>query len=151
MALETKSTPFGDVYRLVGGCKDDYSNIVDMEFYRKPSGVVRLRRRVQTITCQRPMAKALRAVEAACGFEVVVTGSARTCEFQAALYRKDPKRYAPPSVGLHCQALAIDTNTDWRTALTDEQERDFVRWMKHFGFTQARADEPWHWSYGWTA
>lgn len=151
MALESVTTKFGKVFRLVGGCKDDYGNIITSVYYRKPSGLIRRRRRVQSITMQRPAIEALRVVEAHLGKEVVVTGSARSCAYQAALYAKDPNRYAKPSVGLHCQALAIDVNSDWRAALTDREEALFVKLMHQVGFTQARADEPWHWSYGWTA
>jgi len=151
MAVETYHTKFGDVYRLVGGCKDDYSNIVTSRTYRKESGIVRTRPRTVAITAQRPLIKALRVVEAHLDQEVVVTGSMRTCELQAALYRKDPSRYAPPSVGVHCQGLAIDVNTTWRAALSDKQEAEFVKLMKQVGFNQARPDEPWHFSFEVTA
>jgi hypothetical protein len=151
MAVETQVTKFGPVYRDVGGCKDDYKNIVTSSYYRKPSGIVRRRRRATSITMQKPAIEALRVVEAHMGMEVVVTGSSRSCELQAALYKKDPNRYAPPNVGLHCQALAIDVNTTWRAALSDKEEAQFLLLMKQVGFTQARPDEPWHFSYGWTA
>jgi hypothetical protein len=151
MAIESKDTKFGTVYRLVGGCKDDFKNIITSKYYRKPSGLIPRRRRGVDITMQAPAIKALRVVEAHLGKEVEVTGSARSCALQAELYKKDPSRYAPPSVGLHCQALAIDVNTVWRDGLTSEQEAEFVKLMKQVGFTQARSDEPWHWSYGWTA
>jgi len=151
MALETKDTKFGKVFRLAGGCKDDFENIVTSRFYRKPSGVIPHRLRHISITMQRPAIEALRVVEAHLGQEVKVTGSARTCELQAQLYAKDPKRYAPPSVGLHCQALAIDVDTVWRDSLSNKDEEEFVKLMKQVGFTQARPDEPWHWSFGWTA
>jgi hypothetical protein len=151
MNLESKSTKFGTVYRLVAGCRDSYSSITTSKNYRKPSGLVKWRKRTQAITMQKPAILALRVVEAHLGMEVVVTGSFRTCATQAALYAKDPKRYAPPSVGLHCQALAIDVNTTWRDALTTKQEEEFVKLMAQVGFTQARPDEPWHFSFGWTA
>lgn len=151
MAVETYETKFGNVYRMVGGCKDDYSNITTSRSYRKTSGVVRVRPRTVAITLQRPAIKALRVVEAHLGQEVVVTGSLRTCELQAALYRKDPSRYAPPSVGVHCQGLAIDVNTTWRSALSDKDEAEFVKLMHQVGFNQSRPDEPWHWSYEVTA
>ena len=151
MSIERKDTKFGPVFRLNGGCKDDYANIVTSRFYRKPSGVVKRRLRTQAITMQKPALDALRVVEAHLGMEVVVTGSSRSCALQASLYAKDPKRYAPPSVGLHCQALAIDVNTTWRAALTDKEEAEFVKLMAQVGFTQARPDEPWHFSFGWTA
>jgi hypothetical protein len=150
MAIETKSTPFGAVYR-DSVCKDDYANIKTSNNYRKPSGLIKWRRRVVAITAQRPLIEALRVVEAHLGKEVVVTGSARTCALQTALYAKNPSRYASPNVSMHCQALAIDVNTTWRDALTTAEEAEFVKLMHQVGFTQARADEPWHWSFGWTA
>lgn len=150
MSIETKQTKFGPVYRS-SGCKDDYANIVTAKRYRKPSGVVPFRTRDIAITMQRPAIQALRVVESHLGKEVRVTGSARSCELQASLYAKDPKRYAPPNVGLHCQALAIDVDTVWRDSLTNAEEAEFVKLMHQVGFTQARPDEPWHWSYGWTA
>lgn len=151
MGIESRITKFGTVYRNIGGCTDDYHNIVTSRFYRKPSGVVKHRLRKTQITAQRPAIKAIRVVEAHLGEEVLFTGSFRTCEYQAALYRKDPVRYAPPNVGLHCQALAFDVNTTWRAGLSDRKEAEFVKLMHQVGFTQARADEPWHWSFGWTA
>ena len=151
MAVIEKDTRYGKVYRNLATCQDDYDNIVTSRVYHKPSGIIRVRPRAMNITAQRPLIKALRDVEEQLGFEVVVTGSARTCALQAALYKKDPDRYARPSEGLHCQALAIDVNTTWRAALSDKDEARFVAWMKHVGFTQARPDEPWHWSFGWTA
>ena len=151
MAIEVKDTKFGKVYRDVGGCKDDYANIVTAKRYRKASGVVPFRTRQVAITMQRPAILALRVVEAHLEREVVVTGSSRSCALQAALYAKDPSRYARPSEGLHCQALAIDVNTTWRASLTDKEEAEFVKLMAQVGFTQARPDEPWHFSYGWTA
>lgn len=151
MTVIEKQTRFGTVYRNPAVCQDDYDNIVTSRVFHKPSGVIRIRPRVQSITAQRGLIKALRDVEEHLGFEVVVTGSARTCALQAALYKKDPDRYAKPSEGLHCQALAIDVNTTWQAGLSDKDEARFKAWMKHNGFTQARPDEPWHWSYGWTA
>lgn len=151
MALESTLTEYGRVYRLVGGCKDDYANIDTSKNYRKESGVVKWRRRTVAISGQHPMLAAIRQVEKELGMEIVVTGSLRTCALQASLYAKDRNRYAPPSVGLHCQGLAIDVNTVWRDALSVHDELRFVGLMKHAGFTQARSDEPWHWSFGWTA
>lgn len=147
MAIETKDTRFGKVFRDVGGCKDDYDNIVTSSSYRKPSGVIRKRARKVAITGQRPMIEAIRRAEEILGREIVVTGSARTCELQAALYKSNPSRYAPPSVGLHCQGLAIDVTTEDPELTTKVREV-----LTRVGFTQARvADEPWHFSFGWTA
>jgi hypothetical protein len=49
-------------------------------------------------------------------------------------------------VGLHCQALAIDVST---SLLNQDQIR---RALLKRGWTQSRPDdEPWHYSFGWTA
>jgi hypothetical protein len=83
---------------------------------------------------------------------VQVTGTSRSCELQAQLYASDRSRYAPPSVGLHTQGLAIDVDTNWQQALDGPTEWKFKQAMKAAGWTQTRPDdEPWHWSYGWTA
>ncbi len=143
--LQSKSTEYGTVHRLDGGCKDDWANIITDDYYRKQSGVVRRRKRAVSITLQKPALIALQKAEAELGIEIVVSGSARTCAYQAELYKKDPDRYAAPWEGLHCQALAIDVNTGM---LTDRVKHA----LKRHGFTQARpVDEPWHFSYGWTA
>lgn len=147
MAVERKETRFGTVFRLVGGCKDDWKNVVTSRYYRKPSGLIRRRLRPVPITLQKPAMDALRKAEERAGMEITVTGSRRTCALQAELYARDSHRYAPPSVGLHCQALAIDQNMDNQTAKPATKEA-----LLHVGFTQSRpTDEPWHWSFGWTA
>lgn len=146
MAVEVKETRFGRVFRLQGGCKDDYKNIQTSRFYRKPAGLIRRRLRPVQITLQGPALEAFRRAEERAGCEITVTGSARSCALQAELYAKDPHRYAPPSVGLHCQALAIDQNMNNQSAKPETKEA-----LLHVGFTQARTDEPWHFSCGWTA
>lgn len=145
--VQRKDTRFGTVFRLDGGCKDDWKNIVTSRYYKKPSGLIRRRRRKNPITMQKPAILALQRAEERLGREVVVTGSLRTCALQAELYKSDPSRYAPPSVGLHCQGLAFDATTE------DPQLKTTTRAaLEHVGFTQARPDdEPWHFSYGWTA
>jgi hypothetical protein len=147
MPLETKSTKYGKVFRLEGGCKDDWDNIVTARYYRKPSGLIRRRLRRVPITMQKPAIEALRVAEAALAREIVVTGSLRTCELQAKLYASDRARFAPNTVGLHCQGLAIDVSTN------DPELKTKVRKaLLAVGFTQTRVDdEPWHFSYGWTA
>lgn len=145
--LQTKDTTYGKVFRLYGGCKDDWKTIVTSRFYRKPSGLIRRRLRKKSITMQQPAIKALKEAEVKLGREIVTTGSFRTCALQDSLYRSDTKRFAPNTVGLHCQGLAIDVTTE------DPELKTTVRkaLLAH-GFTQTRPDdEPWHFSYGWTA
>lgn len=147
MAVRTYETKYGDVYRCIGCCKDDYKNIDTMKNYRKASGVLKWRRRRVYITGQRPMLAAIRDAEKALGREIVVTGSLRTCALQAALYKSDPDRFAPPTVGVHCQGLAIDVTTE------DPELKTKVRKaLLAVGFHQSRAaDEPWHFSFKVTA
>lgn len=146
MGIEKKETDWGAVYRS-STCKDNYETIVTSEYYRKPSGLIRRRKRDIAITLQRPALESLRECEAKLGREIKVTGTSRTCALQAALYKKDPQRYAPPNVGLHCQSLAIDVST-----LDSELKTRVREVLTHHGWTQARPyDEPWHFSFGWTA
>lgn len=147
MSTTTVQTKYGPVYRLVGGCKDNWSNVETSRNYRKASGVKRWRRRRVYISGQKPMLMAIRAAEKSLGRELVVTGSRRTCELQASLYRSDPKRFAAPSVGVHCQGLAIDVTTE------DPELKTKVRKaLLAEGFHQSRPDdEPWHFSFGVTA
>ena len=132
--LVKKWTKYGRVYRLVGGCKDNYSNIVEKD------------RVGYTLKLQRPAMRSLMAVEKKLGRQVKLTGSFRSCAFQLQLWQSDPNRYAHPSVGLHTQALAIDVSTA-------QGDQDRIRYLlKKNGWTQSRPDdEPWHYSYGWTA
>lgn len=145
--LEKKNTKHGVVWRLNGGCRDTYGNIVTSKYYRKESGIIRRRKRAVPLTMQRPAIEAVRFAERRLGREIVFTGTRRTCELQLALYKSDPNRYAPPWVGLHCQALAGDVTTE------DPQLKVEVKHaLEAEGFMQARpTDEPWHFSYGWSA
>jgi hypothetical protein len=155
MAVESRVTEYGKVYRLVGGCKDNWDNIITATIGGQYSIGS------ETYTLQKPAVDSLRWVASEIGqwgpfrFRkrvVLVTGTIRTCERQAALYASDPSRYAPPSVGLHTQGLAIDVDMNWYTALSDKLKGRFRTAMRAAGWTQSRpTDEPWHWSFGWTA
>lgn len=142
MGIERYETRYGTVYRMVGGCKDDWKNLATSNFYRKDSGVIRLRSRRLPVKMQRPALQAFRQAEAKVGHEIVVTGSLRTCELQAALYRSDPNRYAQPSEGVHCQGLAVDVSTEQPDLTTGIRKA-----MTLCGFKQSRSDEPWHFSF----
>jgi hypothetical protein len=146
-SIERYETKYGPVFREIGGCKDNWTNIVTSEYYRKTSGLIRRRARQTSITLQKPAIDSLRAAEARLGREIVVTGSFRTCSLQAVLYKSDPNRFAPNTVGVHCQALAIDVTTE------DPELKTKVRKaLLAEGWHQSRPeDEPWHWSYKVTA
>jgi hypothetical protein len=102
------------------------------------------------MTLQRPALRSIEAVEEEISGRwikryVRVTGTWRSCAFQLSKWKEDPSRFAHPSVGLHTQGLAIDIHTAF---LNKRLKRAL---LKH-GWTQSRPDdEPWHFSYGWTA
>lgn len=147
MERQEMVTAHGRIYRLEGGCRDDWANIVTSRWYRKPSGLIRRKRRRNPITLQRPAIESWKAAEAQLGREIVVTGSIRTCELQAQLYASDQSRYAPPWVGLHTQGLAADVTTEDPYLTTTTRKA-----LEAHGWSQARPeDEPWHFSMGWTA
>lgn len=120
-------------------CKDDWSNIREVTL--GPGATYKL---------QRPAIKSLRAVASDLGGPwsakpVRVTGTWRSCEYQASLYAKDSSRYANPNSTLHTQGLAIDVHTGYLNA----KVRDSL--LKH-GWHQSRpVDEPWHFSFRLTA
>lgn len=146
MTIERYETKYGVVFRDVGGCKDDWNNIGTSRYYRKTSGLIRRRKRRVPITMQKPALEALKVAEQRLGHEIVVTGSFRTCELQDALYHSDPpasmKRFAPNTVGVHCQALALDASTEQPDLTTAIRKAMLAQ-----DFHQSRPDEPWHFSY----
>jgi hypothetical protein len=76
---------------------------------------------------------------------IYLTGSIRSCDTQARLYKSDSNRYAPPDVGVHTHGLAIDVHTGYLNAV-------IRRILFNHGWTQSRPDdEPWHRSFGVTA
>lgn len=145
MAIETYKTEYGTVYHRPT-CKDDWKNIVVTK-RRRPSGLVVP---YTTMKLQEPAVRSIRAVEKELSrpwkpFYVRVTGSHRTCAFQAEKYAEDPSRFAPPNAGLHTHGLAIDVHTGY---LTDKLKTT----LKRHGWHQSRpVDEPWHFSYRLTA
>lgn len=141
MAVETYETRYGPIYRLVGGCKDDWQNIDVSKWYRKPSGIIRWRRRRVYLRMQRPALKAFKDAESRVGHEITVTGTLRTCALQQELYARDSNRYAPPSVGVHTQGLAVDVSTDQPDFGTKIHKA-----LIACQFKQARPDEDWHYS-----
>lgn len=123
-------------------CKSDWKNIKSVVSRRRDGSPIPW----TNLTLQEPAIKSIRAVEKDLSkpwkkFYVKVTGTHRTCAFQAAKYKEDPKRYAPPNAGLHTHGLAIDVHTGYLS------EKLRVSLLKH-GWEQSRpSDEPWHFSY----
>lgn len=143
-------TPTGVIY-YGGACKDDYKN---MKVYDQGGGHT-------IVVLQGPALRGFKAAQAlyakATGWTkkrlernpdgrpiIILAGSKRTCATQAALYRKDPHRYADPKLTGHTRGIAIDV---------DQSQPNLAKVnaaLAKAGWTRARSDEPWHWSYGVT-
>ena len=100
-----------------GACRDDYPNI---ELYH---------RKDDTVKFQRPAMKAFKAAEEKVGRLIPLTGSWRSCAYQAQLHASDPSRFADPATSLLFG-------------------RKIHRALTNIGWKQARDDEPWHYSWG---
>jgi len=111
-----------------GPCKDDYANIESATILG------------QSVKLQKPaMDSFIAAANEVKGIKL--SGSWRSCVAQTSYYNSDPNRYAPPNVTAHVRGLAIDVDTGGsQTALHTA--------LSKRGWFQARADEPWHYSYG---
>ncbi len=131
-------TPYG-VIHYGGPCKDDYAN---MRLYDQPPPGG------SPVKLQGPAVRAFKAAEVRYGKRtnrkwraIALTGSWRSCDYQAQLYRRDPNRYASPTGTLHTRGLAIDVSqAQPNLAIIDAV-------LKAEGWKKARPDEPWHYSY----
>ncbi len=139
-------TPYGVVHS-GGTCKDDYPNL--RVYDQPPAGG-------SPVKLQAPALRAFKAAERryakASGWSperikkqggrpIPLTGSWRSCAFQAECYKKDSKRYASPDGTLHTRGLAIDVST---SAPNQDKMRAA---LKAEGWVQARSDEMWHYAY----
>ena len=142
MSITTYETRYGTVFHS-SVCKDDFQNVVTKTVKRRGPGGYSVTYRLQA-----PAIASLRAVAKDIGgpfrqLPVKVTGTSRTCAYQASLYAKDPSRYASPNSTLHTQGLAIDVDTNF---LHDHPEAK-ASLLAH-GWNQSRpVDEPWHFSF----
>lgn len=131
-----------------GSCKDDYRNIVNYNQHTSDP-IVKL---------QRPAMRSLKASEQV--FQrrsrdrkgsrpIRQTGTWRSCQQQADLYRSDRNRFAPPNVTGHTRGLCIDVR--WDDYFNADEKQLIRRILLDHGWHQARPiDEPWHFSYGIT-
>ena len=140
-------TPNGAIH-YGGQCKDDYPNI--RLYDQPPAGG-------SPIKLQGPALRAFKAAEIRYakrsgwsaarikrvgGRPIALTGSWRSCAYQASLYAKDSRRYASPNVGVHTRGLAIDVST------AQPNQAVIRACLKAEGWVQVRPDdEPWHYSY----
>lgn len=74
---------------------------------------------------------------------IPITGSWRSFANQLSLWLSDKKRFADPYVSGHVEGIAVDLNTEWEHF---ELAREC---MRAIGWKQVRADEPWHWTWGY--
>lgn len=132
-------TPYGGIY-YGGSCYDDYATIetYDQEISDRP------------VKLQGPAMRAFKAAERRYGKRrktgwraIPLTGSWRSCEYQADLYASDPDRYASPDKTGHTRGLAIDVRNDLGLIAKFRIRRA----LRAEGWKQARSDEPWHHSY----
>lgn len=127
-------TKYGKIHDVTGPCDDDYTN---MKLLHTGNG--------QTVKLQGP---ALLSYEAAAKITkgIPLTGSWRSCAYQAQLYASDAPahtRYAPPDGTAHTRGLAIDVST----AIPATRFRAIHDALLAHGWHQPRADEPWHHSF----
>ena len=131
-------TPYGVIHS-GGVCKDNYLNI---KLYDQPPAGG------SPVKLQGPALRAFKAAEVRYGKRtgrkwraIPLTGSWRSCVYQASLYAKDRRRYASPDGTLHTRGLAIDVSTS-------APNQSLMRAaLKAEGWVQARSDEMWHYSY----
>ncbi len=140
-------TQYGFI-RYGGLCRDDYRSLV---VYDQGGGNT-------ILELQRPAMEAFWAAEVRyakrCGWTAarikrnggrgrpikVLPGTNRTCATQARLYYSDPNRYARPEITGHTRGLAIDVDQS-------QPSLDKINAaLRAEGWTQARSDEPWHYS-----
>jgi hypothetical protein len=141
-------TDFGTIH-YGGTCKDDYKNIRLYDQEGVGGAPVKL---------QGPAMRAFREAErryAKLSYPIryrrgkilsraiPLTGSWRSCAYQASLYKKDPKRYASANGTGHTRGLAIDVRND----LPQKEKEKIKKALTSFEWKQARSDEPWHFSY----
>jgi hypothetical protein len=125
--------PWGSI-RCGGPCRDDYGRIV--AFQNRGGQILRL---------QSAARDSYLAAERRIGFAILVTGSLRSCEQQADLYRSDPQRFANPNTTGHTRGLCIDVSTN----LSRWRQGRLRRALLARGWHQSRpVDEPWHYSFG---
>jgi hypothetical protein len=124
-------------------CKSDWSNIESRGYYVKFEGTKNQERvqRDYNLKLQRSALRSFLAAEKKLGFQLKLTGSHRTCEFQRACWESDPQRFAHPNEGVHTHGLAIDVHT----GILSNRIKDV---LKAHGWKQSRpVDEPWHFSF----
>jgi hypothetical protein len=146
--VTTYKTKYGPIYYDSSACRDSYPNIHIYD--QPPHGGNYLKLQAAAI-------RAYKAVQAnyakRCGWTkerikktggkiITVTGTWRSCELQAELYRSDPDRYASPAGTGHTRGIAVDVSMN-----QGDLEKIWAS-FRSVGWHHARPDEPWHWTWG---
>ena len=144
--MTDRRTPYGVVH--YGACRDDWPNL--RLYDQPPAGGSPVKLQASALrafrAAERRYAKltgwSAQRIKRTGGRAIRLTGSWRSRAYQAQLYRRDPRRYAPPCSGLHPDGLAVDVSQD------QPNLGKIDRVLKAEGWVQVRpSDEPWHYSY----
>lgn len=145
--MTTYKTRYGPIY-YGGVCKDNYPN---MTLYDQPpkggnpvklqAAAIRAFKEAQKDLAHRLGWESAR-IKKTGGKMIALTGSWRSCAYQAELYRRDPRRYASPNGTGHTRGIAIDVS------MNQAYLEKIWASLRKIGWEHARPDEPWHWSWG---
>lgn len=147
MSTETVKTKFGPAHRS-STCRDNWPNIVTVKVCGQQLHMQRCAIRAYREACRvfaRNTGWSDARIKKTGGRPILLTGSWRSCALQTELHDRDPSRFASPDGSLHPQGLAIDVST----AAPDFDKAH--RALAVVGWRRARADEPWHHSWGFDA
>jgi hypothetical protein len=147
--VTTYKTKYGPIYYDSSRCRDSYPNI---KLYDQPprggsplklqAAAIRALKAAQREYAKRSGWEPERIKRNPDGRVIAMTGTWRSCEYQAELYRRDPRRYASPAGTGHTRGIAIDVSMS-------QPNLDKI-WasLRKIGWEHARPDEPWHWTWG---
>jgi hypothetical protein len=146
--MSTYKTKYGPIYYDSSACRDSYPNI---NLYDQPprggtplklqAAAIRAFKEAEKLYAKRSGWSAER-IKKHGGRRIGCTGTWRSCEFQAELYRSDPRRYASPAGTGHTRGIAIDVS------MAQPNLEKIWGCFRAVGWEHARPDEPWHWSWG---
>lgn len=145
-------TKYGDIFAPDGRCRDDYRN---METYDQFGGHTIVVLQHGAMNSFKAAEKRFYKLSPAWAKQhpkqdsrpiLILPGSKRDCATQARLYASDRNRYAHPDTTLHTRGLAVDIDQRQSGLIT------IYKILAGHGWNRSRPeDEPWHWSYYFTA
>ena len=146
--MTTYKTKYGPIYYDSSRCRDSYPNMTLWDQPPKGGDPIKLQaaamrafKAARKVYAQRSKWSPER-IKKEGGRTIAVTGTWRSCAYQAELYRRDPRRYASPAGTGHTRGICIDVSM--------AQPNLSMIWasLRAVGWHHARPDEPWHWSWG---